>query len=140
MVSGFTAASLVLWLCTVMGSRCVQQLLEPYPLWFVRSAFKRLRILPRPYRRAAYYHSFFNSLRGGDIDVLTTQGLQAASYTPLAASGKVKTPGLGHIIGRCTGVAWPYSALGIGIGRGALFERDCRFWRPVVYLNLRPHM
>ena len=27
-----------------------------------------------------------------------------------------------------------------GIGRSALFERDCRFWRPGVYLNLRPYM
>ena len=85
-ISGFTAAGLVLWLCTVMGNRCVQQLLEPYPLWFVRLAFKRLRILPRPYRRAAYYHSFFDSLRGKYICVPTTEGLQAALLYP--AGGK----------------------------------------------------
>lgn len=41
---------------------------------------------------------------------------------------------------RCTGVAYPYSALGFGIGRSALFERECRFWKPGFYLKLRPYM
>ena len=105
-ISGFTAASLALWLCTVMGNRCMQQFLEPYPLWFVRSAFKRLRILPHPYQRAAYYHSFFNSLCGKDICVPTTQGLQAAKAT-----------GLVRIVERRSGVASPFvRALGFGIG------------------------
>ena len=71
----------------------MQRLLKPYPLWFVRLAFERLRILPRTYRRAAYCHSFFNSPRGKDICVPPTQGLQAAFCTPLAASGQSPRPG-----------------------------------------------
>lgn len=31
-------------------------------------------------------------------------------------------------------------ALDFGIGRSALFERECRLWRPGFYLKLRPHM
>ena len=31
-------------------------------------------------------------------------------------------------------------ALDFGLGRSALFERECRFWRPGFYLKLRPYM
>lgn len=64
--------------------------------------------------------------------------LQAASYTPLAASGQNPRHGTHH--GEVCRGCLVLCALDFGLGRSALFERECRFWRPGFYLKLRPYM
>lgn len=63
---------------------------------------------------------------------------RAASYTPLAASGQNPRYGTHH--GEVCRGCLVLCALGFGLGRSALFERECRFWRPGFYLKLRPYM
>ena len=60
------------------------------------------------------------------------------SYTPLAASGQNPRHGT-HRREVCRGCL-VLCALDFGLGRSALFERECRFWRPGFYLKLRPYM
>ena len=63
---------------------------------------------------------------------------RAAIYTPLAASGQNPRHGThrGEVCRGCLVLC----ALDFGLGRSALFERECRFWRPGFYLKLRPHI
>ena len=132
-----------------------------YPAWHVRQRISKLKT-PTPIREpslirpadsaapvswAAYCRSFFNSsgattecLRFSGFSALAfiRQALQAASYTPLAASGQNPRHGThrGEVCRGCLVLC----ALDFGIGRSALFERECRFWRPEFYLKLRPYI
>ena len=60
------------------------------------------------------------------------------SYTPLTASGQNPRYGTHH--GEVCRGCLVLCALDFGLGRSALFERECRFWRPGFYLKLRPYM
>ena len=63
---------------------------------------------------------------------------RAAICTPLAASGQNPRHGThrGEVCRGCLVLC----ALDFSLGRSALFERECRFWRPGFYLKLRPYM